>query len=89
MTDRDRPESVLVDRAGEDLHDPLGQGIGGEVPVVGLAAQQHVAERPANDVRGVAVGAQDLDDVRDAGRDRPGRTSVEGIRVGQFLPRKR
>ncbi len=45
------PEPVLVDGAGEQLDELLGQGIGGQVPVRGLAAEQRVAERPANDVR--------------------------------------
>ena len=71
LADRDRPELVLVHRAGEDCEEPVRAGVRGEVPVHRSAAEERVTHRAADDVRRVAVrpqalhhgvyGARDLD----------------------------
>ena len=90
--DRHRSEPVLVDRAGDELEDALGQGIRGEIPVLGRPAEKRVAQRPADDVRRMAARPQGREQVVDLGRDRrpQGRREVRPV-VGrdQFRPRNR
>jgi hypothetical protein len=88
VTHRHGPEAVLVDRLREQRADPIRSRIGRQVPVRRLAPEEKVPQGSADEVRGMAVRAQSLDDLADGTRDRPGR-QVEGIRVGQFRPRKR
>ena len=83
------PNAVLVDRAREELDDPFGQGVRGEVPVGGRPAEEDVAQRPADDVGGVAARPERLEQVADGRRDR----AVDGVRPTgrgrQLRPRKR
>ena len=91
------PEAVLVDRAREQLDDLRRPGVGGEVPVGGRAAEQGVAQRPADDVRGVPVAPQPVEDGADRRRDL-GREARRRLAAAsgpgtepepQFRPRKR
>ena len=87
------PEPVLVDRAREQLHDPLRQRVGREVPVRGLAAQERVAQRPADDERRVPARVQAIEEPGDGLRDGDGEARGRGVGIGhggrQFRPRKR
>ena len=72
----DGPEPVLVDRAGEERLDPVRPGVGGEIPVVRLAAEHDVADRAAHDIRGVAVRPQGPEHVQDGPGDGVGDPSL-------------
>ncbi len=48
-----RAEAVLVAGAREDLQDPLGPRVGGDVPVADGQAQQRVADAATHEVAAV------------------------------------
>ena len=92
MPDRHGPEPVLVDRAGHELEDALGQRVGREVPVDGGPPQHGVAQRSADDVGRVATRPEGREQAVDLGRDRrlQGRREVRPVvGRGQFRPRNR
>ena len=66
-SDGDRPEPVLVDGAGKERDDLLGQCIGREVPVGRLSLEDDIAQRTTDDVGRVAR----LTRASRAGRGRP------------------
>jgi hypothetical protein len=65
LADRNGPEAILVDGAGEELDEPVGAGIGGQVPVGRLAAEEDVPERAPDDVTGMARRPQPFEDSED------------------------
>ena len=78
------PELVLVAHGREERLGLLRERGRGEIPVRGEPAQHDVANGPADDVRGMAVGPERLEEVAhargDGGRD---------VWRGQFRPRNR
>ena len=64
-----RSEAILVDGPREEGHDPLGRGVGGQVPIGRLTAQQGVAETPAYDVCRVAAAPECCEQMADGCRD--------------------
>ena len=68
LADRDGPELVLVDRAGEDGEEPVRSRVGREIPVLGRPAEERVPDRAADDVRRVAVRPQPLHERADGRR---------------------
>jgi hypothetical protein len=52
----DGPEAVLVERLRVKGEEPLGAGVGREIPVRGRPTEESVAERAADDVRGMPRG---------------------------------
>jgi hypothetical protein len=88
--DRDGPELVLVDRAGKEFRGHLGQRRARQIPVLGGAIQQRVAQRATDHVRGVAGGPQRPKEIVDGGGDRRGWIDRGAARVErQFRPRNR
>ena len=88
--DRDRAERVLVDRAREQTCGHLGQRRRGQVPVLRFAAGERVAQRTADDVRGMAGRPQPVEQVLDGCGERRRWIDRRRTRVErQFLPRNR
>ena len=85
VADHDGPERVLVDGIREDLEDLVGPRIGGQIPVERRPAEQGVAQRAADDVRGMPGRPQEPHDLVDGTRDR----CRERRLVGQLRPRNR
>jgi hypothetical protein len=55
------------DRLGKERFDAVGERVGGDVPVLGLAAEQEIADAAADEPRLVAVFAQGAQDVQGGG----------------------
>ncbi len=87
--DADRAERVLVDRAGHELDDPLGQCVRGEIPVIRRSTEDDIAQRPADDVGRLSVRPERLEQGTDSRRDR----ASDGVRPTgrgrQLRPRNR
>ena len=81
----DGPERVLVHGFREALEDLVGARIGGQVPVERGPAEQGIAQRAADDVRGMPGRPQEPHDLVDGTRDR----CRERRLVGQLRPRNR
>ena len=89
VPDGDRPEPVLVDGVREERDDRLGQRVRGEVPVVRAPAEDDVAQRAADDVRGVAGRPERLEQVVDGAGDRVRDGGRPAGRARQLRPRNR
>ena len=87
--DGDGPEPVLVDGAREEIDEPFGQRVRGEIPVHGPPPEDDVAQRPADDIRGLTGRPECLEQGADGGRDR----ALDGVgpadRGRQLRPRNR
>ena len=77
-----RPEPVLVGGLREELQEPFGQRVRGQVPVGRRAAEQHVAQRTADHVAGLARRPERLEELGD-------RTGDRVLDRRQLRPRKR
>ena len=53
-----RPETVLVQRPGEEALDPVRTGVGGQIPIRGVTAEQCVAQTAAHDKCGVSASPE-------------------------------
>ena len=67
LADRDRPELVLVDRAGEDREQPVRAGVGREVPVVGRRPGASRTEPPTTYAAWPCAHSRSITAVTDAG----------------------
>ena len=85
VADHHGPERVLVHGVREELEDLVGARIGGQVPVERRPAEQGIAQRAADDVRGMPGRPQEPHDLVDGTRDR----CRERRLVGQLRPRNR
>ena len=65
---RDGPERVLVHRTREQVKHPLRSRVRREIPVLRRPVEERVPHGPADDVPGMAVGVQVLDDREDVRR---------------------
>jgi hypothetical protein len=89
VSDGHGAEAVLVDGHGEERDDLLGHRVGGQVPVVGTAIEDQVAQRPADHVPGVSGRPEHVEDAIDGGGDRVRDGRRPAGRTGQLRPRKR
>ena len=58
---------------GKQRHDAVGEGIGDDIPILGRAVKQEIADAPADEERFVAVLAEGHQNLAGGGRDGVGK----------------